>query len=44
VYVPVLAQIFKTVPLTGSQWGIVAGFGLIEIIFNIIFNGKKEHS
>ncbi len=44
VYVPALAQIFKTVPLTGSQWGIVAGFGIIEIIFNIIFNCKKEHS
>lgn len=44
VYVPALAQIFKTVPLTGGQWGIVAGFGIIEIIFNIIFNRKKEHS
>ncbi len=44
VYVPALAQIFKTVPLTGSQWGIVVGFGAIEIIFNIIFNRKKEHS
>lgn len=41
VYIPALAQIFKTVPLTLAQWGVVAGFGLIEIIFNILFNIRK---
>lgn len=42
MYIPVLSDVFKTVPLTAKQWGMVAGFGIIELIFNIIFTRKSD--
>ncbi len=42
MYIPALAAVFKTVPLTAQQWGIVAGFGIIELIANIIFIRKSD--
>ena len=41
IYIPPLASIFKTVPLTFSQWILVAVFGLTEAILNIIFVKKN---
>ncbi len=38
MYIPALADIFRTVPLTAQQWGVVILTGIIELIFNIIFN------
>ena len=40
MYIPFFAGIFQTIPLDAKQWGIVAGFGVIELIFNIIFSRK----
>ncbi len=42
MYMPLLANIFKTVPLTAPQWGLVAGFGIIELVFNILFSKKND--
>ena len=41
IYIPPLASIFKTVPLTFVQWILVVAFGLIEAVLNIIFVKKN---
>ena len=41
IYIPPLASIFKTVPLTFAQWILVVAFGLIEAVLNIIFVKKN---
>lgn len=38
MYIPALAGIFQTIPLTSHQWGFVVLFGVLELIFNILFN------
>jgi len=37
MYIPFFADIFKTVPLTLNQWGMVAGFGMIEFVLSSLF-------
>lgn len=41
IYIPALSVIFKTVPLSASQLGLAVLFGLIEVVFNIIFCNKN---
>lgn len=41
LYIPVFSAIFKTVPLSATQLGLAILFGLIEVVFNIIFVNKN---
>ena len=42
MYIPAMSEIFKTVPLTASQWGIGILSGLVEVVLNIIFAFRKD--
>ncbi|MBR2476911.1 MAG: cation-translocating P-type ATPase [Clostridia bacterium] len=42
MYIPLFAGIFKTVPLTASQWCVVAATGSVELLLGVFFNQLKE--
>lgn len=44
IYIPALSVIFKTVPLTLKQWGMVTCFGMIEFVIGSLFIRKSDNN
>lgn len=43
IYIPYLSGIFKTVPLSLKQWGVVMLCGAVELVMNMLFLRKSDN-